>query len=105
MKLLTKVIENKVPSLYSTDGLGNKAVVCAKFFTPDSSFTWYLLELDKETKDCFGLVTSNLNYYEPEYGYFSLNELMTVKGPMGLSVERDMYFDSMTVGELKKESK
>ena len=102
MKLITKAIENKMPKLYSTDGQGDKAIIQAKLFTPDSSFTWYILEMDQDSGDCFGMVTSNLNYNELEYGYFNLNELKDVRGQFGLPVERDQYFGRKTVGELKE---
>ena len=101
MKLITKAISNKMPKLYSTDGQGDKAIIQAKLFTPDSSFTWYILEMDQDSGECFGMVTSNLNYNELEYGYFNLNELKTVRGQFGLPVERDQYFGRKTVGELK----
>ena len=103
MKLLTKAILNKMPKLYETDGQGEDAKIQVKLFTPDASWTWYVLEMDQESGDCFGLVDSNL-VHKPEFGYFNLNELKTVRGQLGLPVERDMYFDSMTVGELNKES-
>ena len=102
MKLITKAISNKMPNLYETDGQGDKAKIQAKLFTPDSSFTWYILEMDLESGDCFGMVTSNLNYNELEYGYFNLNEIKTVRGQLGLPVERDQYFGRKTVGELKE---
>jgi len=41
MQLLTKEIRRKLPPLGSQDGKGGKAVVYVKFFTPDSSWTWY----------------------------------------------------------------
>jgi hypothetical protein len=44
MKLLTDQIRNKLPPLYAQDGKGGKAVVYAKFFTPSSSWTWYVTE-------------------------------------------------------------
>jgi hypothetical protein len=103
MKLITKAISNKMPNLYETDGQGDKAIIQAKLFTPDSSFTWYILEMDQESGDCFGIVTSNLNYNQPEYGYFNINELKDVRGQLGLPVERDLWFGKKTVGEMKKD--
>ena len=38
----------------------------------------------------------------PELGYFSLSELQDLKGPMGLSIERDMYFKPIRLSEIKK---
>jgi len=41
MQLLTKAIRGKLPPLGSQDGKGGQVVVHVKFFTPDSSWTWY----------------------------------------------------------------
>lgn len=38
---------------------------------------------------CFGLVDG----HEREFGYFSLDELLAMRGPMGLRIERDLYFE------------
>ena len=59
-----------------------------KFFTPDSSWTWYVTEFDPAERRCFGLVIG----HERELGYFSLAELESVRGPLGLPIERDLDF-------------
>lgn len=35
-----------------------------------------------------------------ELGYFSLKELQETRGPMGLQIERDLYFEAKTLNEL-----
>ncbi|GAI86723.1 unnamed protein product [marine sediment metagenome] len=96
MKLMTKEILNKIPKLYEQDKLGDNAVVHVKFFYPWSNWTWYATEFDG--KDIFfGLVDG----HEIELGYFSLNELKSVKGPHGLGIERDLYFGTKTLKEIK----
>jgi hypothetical protein len=35
-----------------------------------------------------------------ELGYFSLKELKEVKGPMGLPIERDLYYEPKSQKEL-----
>jgi len=97
MKLLTQEIRKAFPEFGSTDGQGDDAEIVAKFFTPDSSWTWYATEFDGEDT-FFGLVRG----HETELGYFSLSELQSVTGPMGLSIERDLHFGSHTVGEAKE---
>jgi len=37
---------------------------------------------------------------EVELGYFSLSELESVKGPLGLPIERDLFFEPQTLIEL-----
>jgi hypothetical protein len=87
MKLLTKANEKALPKLYAQDGKGQEAVAYVKFFTPDSSWTWYATEFDGEDT-FFGLVVG----HERELGYFSLAELKSARGPLGLAIERDLYF-------------
>ena len=96
MKLLTKENRKSLPPLSSTDGDPNaKAVV--KFFTPDSGWTWYAVEFDGQDT-FFGLVDG----VEKELGYFSLKELSSVRGPLGLPIERDRHFEPMLLAELQK---
>jgi len=99
MKLLTKEIRKKLPPLGSQEGLGGKTVAHVKFFTPDSSFTWYAMEFDGEDL-FFGLVDSGSI---KELGYFSLSELQKVRGHLGLPVERDLYYEPKTLAELMPE--
>lgn len=89
MKLLTQAILKKLPPLYSTTKWGNNAIVQVKFFTPDSSWTWYATEYDPIEGLFFGLVDGHFS----ELGYFSLDELKQVRGKLGLPVERDLWFD------------
>lgn len=96
MKLLTKELLKKLPALYSQDGKGDEAIAYAKFFTPDSNWTWYATEFDPETGTFFGLVQG----VEDELGYFNLKELEEVRGRFNLPVERDRYFQPTTVGSL-----
>jgi hypothetical protein len=45
-------------------------------------------EYDPAQRLCFGFVIG----LDHELGYFSLDELEAVRGPMGLPIERDLYF-------------
>lgn len=101
MKLLTEEIKKKLPNLYEQDGKGGEAVAYVKFFTPDSSWTWYATEGSQEGDDFlfFGLVDG----HERELGYFSLVELQKAKGPMGLPIERDLYWKPKTLREISPE--
>jgi hypothetical protein len=98
MKLLTKELRKKLPPLYSQDGKGGKAVAYLKFFTPDSGFTFWITEFDGEDT-FFGLVDGHFK----ELGYFSLSELESVNGPMGLPIERDLYWKPKTLEEIAPE--
>lgn len=96
MLLLPESIKKELPKLYANEELGLDALAIVKFFTPDSSWTWYASEFDgKDT--FFGLVIG----FETEYGYFSLSELSQIRGPLGLPIERDLYFKPKTLRELE----
>jgi hypothetical protein len=88
-------IKRKLPRLYECEDQGLNAMAQVKFFTPDSSWTWYATEFDGEDV-FFGLVIG----HEVELGYFSLSELLSVRGPMGLPIERDLYFVPKSLKEL-----
>lgn len=66
-----------------------------KYFTPDSSWTWYATEFDGQDT-FFGLVQG----LEEELGYFSLAELQQVRGPLGLPIERDLHFQPTPLSQL-----
>lgn len=64
-----------------------------KLFTPDANATWLISEIDPDDPDrLFGLCDLGLG--SPELGYVSLAELKTVRGSLGLPVERDRHFIS-----------
>lgn len=98
MKLLTQEILHKLPPLYSQDSLGGRAIAYVKFFTPDSSWTWYATEFDGEDT-FFGLVDGHCK----ELGYFSLSELKSVRGPLGLPIERDKFWQPKMLEEIAPE--
>ena len=101
MMLLTKENRKQLPKLYSQDGAGMDAIAYVKFFTPDSSFTWYATEFDGQDT-FFGYVDGG---YCPELGYFTLSELQAARGPYGLPIERDRWFRpaKLQVAELLRE--
>lgn len=76
-----------IPALYATEGASDPTVH-VKLFTPDSSWTWLVIEYDPNERLCFGLVSG----LETELGYFSLDELEDARGPWGLRVERDIFW-------------
>ncbi|CDX38768.1 conserved hypothetical protein [Mesorhizobium sp. SOD10] len=65
-------------------------VPVVKLFNPVGAATWLLSELDADGDTLFGLC--DLGFGFPELGSVSLAELQAVKGPLGLGIERDLYF-------------
>ena len=98
MQLMTDEVRKELPPLGAQEHLGSKAVAHAKFFTPDSNWTWFATEFDG--KDLlFGLVEG----HEKELGYFSLSELEQVRGPLGLPIERDLHWKPRPLDEIAPE--
>lgn len=91
--LFPKDVEAKLPALYSTDDvpLEEKTAV-VKFFVPWNNWTWYAFEGER-TEDGDFLFFGLVDGFERELGYFTLSELESVRGPAGLKIERDMFFD------------
>jgi len=107
MKLLTQEIRKNLPPLYAQENKGGKAVVYLRLFTPDSGWTWFLTE-GSPIKDAsgqevdfhfFGLVDG----HEKELGYVALSELESVRGPLGLPIERDLHWQPKTLEEIAPE--
>lgn len=88
MTLLTTDLRRRLPPLYANEAAGDDALVVAKFFTPDAQWTWYATEFDPESRTFYGFVRG----LEAELGYFSLDDLERVRGPLGLPVERDRWW-------------
>ena len=96
--LIPQNLLNQIPDLYETERTINPTCHI-KIFTPDSIFTWYIIEVSKEDKHtCYGLVKA----FESELGYFSLKELETIKGSLGLRVERDISFSPTALEIIRK---
>lgn len=64
--------------------------VC-KLFLPWTSGTWILTEME-EGGLAFGL--ADLGFGTPELGYISIDELLEIRGPGGLRVERDIHWEA-----------
>ena len=103
-QLITQELGDAIPALYANEHVENHDDVLAsvKLFSPYGNWTWYITEWDAETGTCFGLVEG----FEVELGYFSLDELAeaTVFGGVP-AVERDLYWQPKTIGEVRRGSR
>jgi len=88
MMLMTRELERRFAQISHQDGKGFDALVIVKYFHPASSWNWYATEFDPATRIFFGYVCG----FEDEWGPFSLDELESVRGHLGLGVERDLHF-------------
>ena len=94
--LMTKQMRKEIPPLYSTENKKPEDItVHAHYFTPFSSYDWYITEYDgKDTM--FGLVKG----HDTELGYVSLSELES----QGMNVERDRYWNKKSLASVMKET-
>ena len=95
--LIPEELISSIPKLYETER--NLNPIChVKLFTPDSVFTWFIIEISIDGDTCYGFVKG----FESELGYFSLEELKSIKGPLGLAIERDISFTPTALAIVRK---
>ena len=99
MKLLTKELEKRFAKIGKQEDIEDPIVV-AKFFNPTGAGTWWATEYDPERKIFFGYV-SIFGDHNDEWGSFSLAELESVKGKLGLGIERDLYCVEQKISQFK----
>jgi hypothetical protein len=64
-----------------------------KLFDPAGSATWLLSAMLPDNPDLlFGLCDIGMGF--PELGYVSLQELRSLKGRLGLGIDRDLFFEA-----------
>lgn len=97
MELFAKEIIEKAKSQYHLGAEIESQMIVAKFFNPAGVGTWYLMNMDPDDEDyCWGIV----NLFETEMGSFSKSELENFKSPLGLGIEKDLYFVPINAKEL-----
>ena len=97
MELLTKALLKRFALLGPQDV--KDPVIVAKFFNPNGAGTWYAASYDPQAKEFFGYVSIFGDCCD-EWGYFSLNELESFRGPFGLGIERDLYWKEKRASEV-----
>ncbi|MBB3123314.1 hypothetical protein FHS04_000811 [Mesoflavibacter sabulilitoris] len=93
MKLITPEIEARFKE-FEEEQTPENPIFVAKFFNPVGSQTWYASTYDPKSNTCYGYVTGMA--YD-ELGYFSIDELEALKLPYGVRIERDEFFDVMSL--------
>lgn len=100
MTLIPQELLNTIPDLYDTEEIPDP--IChIKLFLSGIEWTWYVTELSRQEQNlCFGYVIG----LENELGYFTLDELESLQGSLGISVERDEAFVPIPLSEIKRQS-
>ncbi len=106
MELIPKDIEATIPALYSQEHVLDPVAV-VKLFDPCGRYTLFVLEGSRQPNGdllFFGFCRSPLGPDCDELGYVTLRELERVRGPLGLGVERDLYFKPTPLSEIRGEA-
>lgn len=106
MELINKETEKTIRQYpIGSQEMEEDPVCFLKFFTPFGRATWYVIE-GKQEEDgdylFFGYVESPIDPLFNELGYFTLNELKSIRGPLGLGVERDLYYEPTRLTEIQE---
>ncbi len=124
MKLITRdAAKALIPAYNHSAETGESAkVIAVKLFTPDANCTWYITEgfpldvdgepLDqdkaRELTESGGADPDKYDWHLygwcdlgmpecAELGYVQLSEIRQQRGPFGLQIERDRYFDGYEI--------
>ena len=95
---MTKQLEKRFAQVGSQEEEKDPLVI-AKFFNPTGAGTWYATEYDPESRTFFGYV-SIFGDWNDEWGYFSLEELESIRGAFGLGIERDLHFEEKPISQV-----
>ena len=125
MNLITKAAAAELMAAYAHSrdtGESGKKVI-AKYFTPWANATWFITEGWPVHKDGSALTDEEIAFEEPgsetdwhlfgfcdlgdpvmaELGYVMLSDMKGLKGPAGLTVERDLYYNDRTIESVLKD--
>ena len=93
MKLLTQpqIKQLRLNHKITIENENHNPIPVVKLFNPWGSATWLLTELDNNEDIAFGLCDLGMGY--PELGYVSLSDIQSLRGPGGLTIERDVHFE------------
>lgn len=95
MKLLTKELKKKLPSIEKAKE-SDDPIVQVKFFHPLSNWTWFAAGYSDG--HFWGLVDGDF----VETGLFSLEEMKSVK-VLSLGIERDLHFEPKPMSVVRQE--
>ena len=95
-----KILTQEILAAFKKQGkTGNKSAkdirIVLKLFNPIGAGTWYIYE--KEDEDIYWAFVNLGDIDCAECGTVSMSELMSLRLPMGLHIERDMYFKPLSM--------
>jgi hypothetical protein len=97
----TEIQLSKLPTLYSTERVPlEEKIVHMHLFLGNTD--WWICEYDAENRLFWGFVCLNGDVWNAEWGYTSLDELLRLKAPGGIEVDRELRWKPKPVKEIPR---
>jgi DUF2958 family protein len=97
--LMPDWLAETVPALGTTEH-ARDPLLHVKLFTPDAGWRWYIAEYDAVQRLALAFVPSTGT--ANEWDEISLDMLATRRGPMGLAVERDLFWRPAPLSRVRR---
>jgi len=98
MRLMTDALIKRLAQLGDQDV--PDPIIAAHFFDPCGSADWYVTAYYPEDNVIFGW--AEIVPGMGEWGYTSVAELQSIKGPLGIGIERDLYWKERKASEVER---
>ncbi len=98
MRLLTQALLKRFAEVGEQDV--PDPIVVAHFFDPGGTGDWYATAYVPRDNVIFGW--AEILPGCGEWGYSSIDELQSYKGPLGIGIERDLYWKEKRASEVKE---
>ena len=98
MKLITKELKNRFAEI-GVQSQNSDPIIVAKFFDKTRKLEWYAIEYNPKNLTC----SRYLKGFTDEWGVFYIPNLESAERPLGLTIERDIYFKEIKLSELMRE--
>jgi len=85
--LMPAWLAETVPALGTTE-YSQDPLLPVKLFTPDAGWRWYIAEYDATQRLALAYVPAAVDAWDE----ISLDALTSIRGPLGLAVERDLFW-------------
>jgi DUF2958 family protein len=95
--LMPDWLAETVPALGTTD-YARDPLIHVKLFTPDAGWRWYITEYDREQRRAYVFVPAA----DPAWGEIALDVLAIWRGPKGLAVERDLFWQPTPLSRVRR---
>jgi Protein of unknown function (DUF2958) len=96
-ELMPVWLAESVPALGTTE-YGGDPLLHVKLFTPDAGWRWYIAEYDAEQRLAVAFVPGA----ESEWDVLALDDLAAMRGPLGLAVERDLFWQATPLSRVER---